>query len=81
MVIKGISKAKAAIGAIINRKGITLEAIALAVLELLKAEDMKYKVIDMRKNGMSIKAISKELHIRDRKVSAIVAEAAKKNIV
>lgn len=86
MFIKGMSnakvkEAKAAIGTLINRKGITLKAIALAALELLEAEDMKCKVIAMRKNGMSIKAISKELHVRDRKVSAIVAESAKKNLV
>ena len=86
MIIKGmriakVKEAKAAICAIINRKGITLKAIAFAALELLEAEDMKCKVISMRNNGMSIKAISKELHVRDRKVSAIVAEAAKKNIV
>lgn len=82
MIIKGMSnakvnEAKAAIGTLINRKGITLKAIALAALALLEAEEMKCKVIAMRKNGMSIKAISKELHVRDRRISAIVRDYSK----
>lgn len=86
MIIKGMSnskvkEAKAAIEHVINRKKISLKAIALAALSLLEAEEMKCMVISMRRNGMSIKAISKELHVRDRRVSAILSEASKNNLV
>ena len=86
MIIKGMSnskvkEAKSAIESVIKRKGISLKAIALAALNLLESEEMKCKVISMRSNGMSIKAISKELHVRDRRVSAILSEAARNNAV
>ena len=43
-------------------------------------KDLKTLVLDLRDKGLSIKKIAKELHVRDRKVSAIVKAAGGKTV-
>ena len=68
-----IDAAKKLITSLVERYCMSLEAIAIAACELVDKEVERQNVLCMRKDGMSIKAIAKAMHISDKRVSAIIA--------